>query len=76
VPVTGASYSPSFFVCFVDLFFHFRGFGVFLFSNSFFNFFSQESSNVLSTLTPSRALRHREASRQCQQLTRALEGSK
>jgi hypothetical protein len=31
VPVIGASYSPCFFVCFTDLFFRFRGFGVFLF---------------------------------------------
>jgi hypothetical protein len=31
VPVTGASYSPSFFICFVDLFFRFWGFGVFFF---------------------------------------------
>jgi hypothetical protein len=52
VPVTGASYSPSFFVCFVDLFFRFWGFWGLLFSNSFFNFSSQESLDVSPALNP------------------------
>jgi hypothetical protein len=52
VPVTGASYLPSFFVCFIDLFLRFWGFGVFLFSNSFFNYLSQESPNVVAGANP------------------------
>jgi hypothetical protein len=51
VPVTGASYSPSFFVCFINLFFVFGDLG-FLFSNSFFNYLSQESSNVVVDADP------------------------
>jgi hypothetical protein len=52
VPATGASYSPFFFHLFYRLVFHFRGFGVFLFSNSFFNYLSQESSNVAAGADP------------------------
>jgi hypothetical protein len=52
VPVTGASYSPSFFVCFIDLFFRFWGFGVFSFP-TISSTSSQESSNVSPALTPS-----------------------
>jgi hypothetical protein len=52
VPVTGASYSPSFFVCFTYLFFCFRGFLGFLFSNSFFNYLSQESPDVITGTDP------------------------
>jgi hypothetical protein len=45
--------SPYFFVCFIDLFFCFRGFGdFFLFSDSFFNYLSQESSNVVTSANP------------------------
>jgi hypothetical protein len=51
VPVTGASYSPSFFVCFID-FFLFSGLWGFLFSNSFFNYLSQESSDVVTGADP------------------------
>jgi hypothetical protein len=53
--VTGASYSPSFFVYFIDLFFSFSGIWGFFFSNSFFNFFSgifqcvADASPVLSS---------------------------
>jgi hypothetical protein len=43
--------SPYFFVCFIDLFFVFGDLG-FLFSNSFFNYFSQESSNVVADADP------------------------
>jgi hypothetical protein len=50
VPVTGASYSPSFFICFIDLFFIFGDLG--FFSNSFFNYLSQESSNVIAGADP------------------------
>jgi hypothetical protein len=49
VPVTGASYLPSFFVCFIDLFLGIWGF---LFSNSFFNYLSQESSDVVAGADP------------------------
>jgi hypothetical protein len=49
--VTGASYSPSFFFCFIDLFFVFGIWG-FLFSNSFFNYWSQESSDVVADADP------------------------
>jgi hypothetical protein len=52
VPVTGASYSPFFFRLFYRLVFRFRGFGGFLFSNSFFNHLSQESSNVVTGADP------------------------
>jgi hypothetical protein len=51
VPVTGASYRLIFHL-FIDLFFCFRGFGVFLFSDSFFNYLSQESSNVVIGANP------------------------
>jgi hypothetical protein len=51
VPITGASYSPYFFVCFIDMFFVFGDLG-FLFSNSFFNYLSQESSNVVAGADP------------------------
>jgi hypothetical protein len=62
-----------FFRLFYRFVFPFSGIWGFLFSNSFFIFFSQESSNVSSTPNPIRALRRREASCRCQQLTRALE---
>jgi hypothetical protein len=52
VPITGASYSPYFFVCLTDLFFRFRGFGGFLFTNSFFNYLSQESPDVVAGADP------------------------
>jgi hypothetical protein len=52
VPVTGASYPPFFFCLFYRLVFRFRGFGVFLFSNSSFNYLSQESSNVVTGADP------------------------
>jgi hypothetical protein len=52
VPVTGASYSPSFFVCFTDLFFSFSGIWGFLFSNSFFNYLSQEAPDVVTGANP------------------------
>jgi uncharacterized membrane protein YobD (UPF0266 family) len=51
MPVIGASYSPSFFVCFIDMFFIFGDLG-FFFSNSFFNYLSQESSNVVVGADP------------------------
>jgi hypothetical protein len=41
-----------FFRLFYGLVFHFRGFGGFLFSNSFFNYLSQESSNVIAGTDP------------------------
>jgi hypothetical protein len=62
-----------FFRLFYRLIFPFSGIWGFFFSNSFFNFLSQESSNVSLAPTPSRALRQREASRRRKQLTRALE---
>jgi hypothetical protein len=52
VPVIGASYSPFFFHLFYRLVFRFWGFGVFLFSNSFFNYLSQESSNIVAGANP------------------------
>jgi hypothetical protein len=53
VPVTGASYSPFLFVCFIDLFLVFRDLGFFvLFSNYFFNYLSQESSIVVAGADP------------------------
>jgi hypothetical protein len=52
MPVTGASYSLSFFVCFPDLFFLFSGIWGFLFSNSFFNYLSQESPDVVTSADP------------------------
>jgi hypothetical protein len=51
VPVTGASYSLSFFVCFSD-FLLFLGIWGFLFSNSFFNYLSQESPDVIAGTDP------------------------
>jgi hypothetical protein len=51
VPVTGASYLPYFFVCFIDLFSFSRIWG-FLFSNSSFNYLSQESSDVVTGVDP------------------------
>jgi hypothetical protein len=51
VPVTGASYRLIFsFVYRLD--FRFWGFGVFCFSDSFFNYLSQESSNVVASADP------------------------
>jgi hypothetical protein len=41
----------SFFVCFIDLFFVFGDLG-FLFSNSLFNYLSQESSIVVAGADP------------------------
>jgi hypothetical protein len=52
VPVTGASYSPSFFVCFTDLFFVFGDLGFFCFPTLFFNYLSQESPNVVAGTDP------------------------
>jgi hypothetical protein len=52
VTVTGASYSASFFCLLYRFVFCFRGFGVFLFSISFFNYLSQESSNVVAGADP------------------------
>jgi hypothetical protein len=54
VPVTGASYSPLFFHFFNRFFFVFRDLGIwdFLFSNSFFNYLSQESSIVVAGADP------------------------
>jgi hypothetical protein len=51
MPVTGASYSLSFFVCFTNLFFVFGDLG-FLFSNYFFNYLSQESPDVVAGADP------------------------
>jgi hypothetical protein len=51
MPVTGASYSPSFsFV--LSICFAFLGIWGFLFSNSFFNYLSQESSDVVPGADP------------------------
>jgi hypothetical protein len=52
MPVTGASYLPSFFRFFYRLVFSFLGIWGFLFSNSFFNYLSQESSNVITGTAP------------------------
>jgi hypothetical protein len=53
MPVTGASYSPFLFVCFIDLFLVFGDFGFFvLFSNYLFNYLSQESSIVVAGADP------------------------
>jgi hypothetical protein len=52
VPVTGASYPPFLFRLIYRLVFRFWGFGVFLFSNSFFNYLSQKSSNVVAGADP------------------------
>jgi hypothetical protein len=41
----GILFAFLFSVCFIDLFFHFWGFGVFLFSNSFFNYLSQDGQS-------------------------------
>jgi hypothetical protein len=62
-----------FFHLFYRLVFPFSGIWGFFFSNSFFNFLSQESSKVSSMPNPLQALRRREASCRCQQPTRALE---
>jgi hypothetical protein len=51
VPVTGASYSLSFFVCFTNLFL-FLGIWGFLFSNSFFNYLPQESPDIIVGTDP------------------------
>jgi hypothetical protein len=52
VPVTGASYLPFFFRLFYQLVFPFSGIWCFLFSNYFFNYLSQESSNVVAGTDP------------------------
>jgi hypothetical protein len=52
VPVTGASYSPFFFSLFLSTCFPFSRIWGFLFSNSFFNNLSQESSNVVAGADP------------------------
>jgi hypothetical protein len=52
MPVTGASYSSFFFHLFYRFVFRFRGFGGFLFSNSFFNYLSQDGQSSSPTLTP------------------------
>jgi hypothetical protein len=52
VPVTGASYSPFIFHLFYQFVFHFWGFGVFLFSNYFFNYLSQESAIFIADADP------------------------
>jgi hypothetical protein len=53
IPIIGASYSPFFFCLFYRFVFRFWGFGVFfLFSNSFFNYLSQESSIVVVGADP------------------------
>jgi hypothetical protein len=53
MPVTGASYSPFLFVCFIDLFLVFGDLEFFvLFSNYFFNYLSQESSIVVAGADP------------------------
>jgi hypothetical protein len=51
VPVTWASYSPFFFICFIDLFFVFRDLGFFFF-RLFFNYLSQESSIIVAGADP------------------------
>jgi hypothetical protein len=51
VPVTGASYSP-FFRLFYRFVFPFSGIWGFLFSNSFFNYLSQESPDVVTGVDP------------------------
>jgi hypothetical protein len=52
VPVTGASYSHFFFSFVLSTCFLFWGIWGFLFSNSFFNYLSQESSNVVAGTDP------------------------
>jgi hypothetical protein len=51
MPVTGASYSPFFFYLFYPFTFLFLGIWGFLFSNSFFNYLSQDgqSSSLMPT---------------------------
>jgi hypothetical protein len=51
VPITGESYSPFFFVCFIDLFFIFGDLGFFVF-RLFFNYLSQESSITVAGADP------------------------
>jgi hypothetical protein len=51
VPVTGASKSPLFF-CLFYRFFSFSGIWGFLFSDSFFNYLSQESSIIVTGADP------------------------
>jgi hypothetical protein len=52
VPVTGASYSPFIFCLFYRFVSRFWGFGVFLFSNYFFNYLSQELSIIVTDTDP------------------------
>jgi hypothetical protein len=51
VPVTGASYSPFFFRLFYRFTFPFLGIWGFLFSNSFFNYLSQDGQYSSPMLT-------------------------
>jgi hypothetical protein len=51
MPVTGASYLPFFFRLFYRFVFSFSGIWGFMFSNSFFNYLSQDGQSSSLTLT-------------------------